>query len=115
MSSRVSLKTMKAVVRVAALVPAAILLASCSSSSPSSEASTSAEELTMIARAKLRQAFLSAGMGVTGANFAVAETGMIAIREPVTRLTLETPGGLVPVEAQCRDGRVERVKLVNVP
>jgi trans-L-3-hydroxyproline dehydratase len=43
------------------------------------------------------------------------ESGMIAMKEPVTRLTLETPGGLVPVEAQCRDGRVERVKLVNVP
>ena len=43
------------------------------------------------------------------------ETGMIAMTEPVTRLTLETPGGLVPVEAHCRDGRVERVKLVNVP
>jgi proline racemase len=43
------------------------------------------------------------------------ETGMITMKEPVTRLTLETPGGLVPVEAQCRQGRVERVKLVNVP
>ena len=44
-------------------------------------AATSAEDLTMIARAKLREAFLSADMGVTGANFAVADTGMIAITE----------------------------------
>jgi proline racemase len=43
------------------------------------------------------------------------ETGMLAMKEPVTQITLETPGGLVPVEAQCRDGRVERVKLANVP
>ncbi len=41
----------------------------------------SAEELTMIARRKLRQEFLSADMGITGGNFAVADTGMIAITE----------------------------------
>ena len=29
---------------------------------------------------------------------ALLETGMVAMREPVTRLTLEAPGGLVPVE-----------------
>src|SRR5258706_9779398 len=40
-----------------------------------------AEELACIARQKLRQEFLSAEMGITGANFAVAETGMIAITE----------------------------------
>lgn len=41
----------------------------------------SPEELTMIAREKLRREFLSAEMGITGANFAVAEAGMIAITE----------------------------------
>ncbi|WP_394839979.1 carboxypeptidase regulatory-like domain-containing protein [Pendulispora rubella] len=46
MSSRFPLKTMKAVVRVAAVVPAAILLASCSSASaPDTDVSTSADEL----------------------------------------------------------------------
>ncbi len=40
-----------------------------------------AEELTSIARQKLRQDFLTADMGITGANFAVAETGMIALTE----------------------------------
>jgi proline racemase len=43
------------------------------------------------------------------------ETGMLPMTEPLSRLTLETPGGLVPVEAQCRNGRVERVTLTNVP
>jgi proline racemase len=43
------------------------------------------------------------------------ETGMIAPREPETRLTLETPGGLIDVTATCRDGRCERVTLENVP
>ena len=40
-----------------------------------------AEELTGIARQRLRQEFLTADMGITGANFAVAETGMIALTE----------------------------------
>ncbi len=43
------------------------------------------------------------------------ETGMLPMREPVTELTLEAPGGLVPVIAECRDGRVRSVRLTNVP
>lgn len=43
------------------------------------------------------------------------ETGMLPMQEPETRLTLETPGGLVPVVAECRDGRCVRVRLTNVP
>jgi L-lactate dehydrogenase complex protein LldF len=41
----------------------------------------SPEELTMIARHALRQKYLAADVGFTGANFAVAETGMISITE----------------------------------
>jgi L-lactate dehydrogenase complex protein LldF len=41
----------------------------------------SAEELTMIARGKLRREFMTADMGVTGGNFAIADTGMIALTE----------------------------------
>jgi proline racemase len=43
------------------------------------------------------------------------ETGMFPMREPVTTLTLDTPAGPVPIEARCRDGKVERVQLTNVP
>ncbi|HEY7540549.1 MAG TPA: proline racemase family protein [Methylomirabilota bacterium] len=43
------------------------------------------------------------------------ETGMLPMREPVTALTLDTPAGPVPVEARCRDGKVERVQFTNVP
>ncbi len=43
------------------------------------------------------------------------ETGMIPMQEPETKLTLETPGGLVNVVATCRDGRCERVSVENVP
>jgi len=36
-------------------------------------------DLTRIAREELRQHFLAAGMGISGANFAVAETGTVVI------------------------------------
>ena len=39
------------------------------------------EELTMIARRVLREVYVTADMGISGANFAVAETGMISITE----------------------------------
>lgn len=39
------------------------------------------EDLTLIARRVLRQKYLAADIGFTGANFAVAETGMISITE----------------------------------
>ncbi|NKB56575.1 MAG: hypothetical protein GKS00_09580 [Alphaproteobacteria bacterium] len=43
------------------------------------------------------------------------ETGMLPMREPETRMRLETPGGLVDVVATCRDGRCERITVDNVP
>jgi len=43
------------------------------------------------------------------------ETGIIPMEEPLTRLVLEAPGGLVEVEATCRDGKVEKVRVRNVP
>lgn len=43
------------------------------------------------------------------------ETGMVAVVEPVTTLTLDTPGGLVQVEAQVQAGKVKCVTFENVP
>lgn len=43
------------------------------------------------------------------------ETGVLDMVEPVTSLTLESPGGLIQVECACRDGKVERVRFVNQP
>jgi len=43
------------------------------------------------------------------------ETGMVPMQEPETRLVLETPGGLVPIVARCRDGKCVSVQLENVP
>lgn len=45
----------------------------------------------------------------------VLETGIVPMVEPVTQLVLEAPGGLVSVEAECRDGRVQQVRVTNVP
>ena len=42
------------------------------------------------------------------------ETGIIPMREPETRFTLEAPGGLVDVTAQCRDGKAQQIKVKNV-
>jgi L-lactate dehydrogenase complex protein LldF len=41
----------------------------------------SPEELTMIARSVMRKKYLEADMGISGANFGIAETGMISITE----------------------------------
>jgi len=46
---------------------------------------------------------------------ALIETGMVAAQEPRTELTLESPAGLVTVEAEVRDGKVIRVTFENVP
>ncbi len=46
---------------------------------------------------------------------ALIETGMVAAEEPVTKLTLETPAGLIEVEAEVRDGKVRQVTFENVP
>ncbi len=47
-------------------------------------------EITAMARARLRDEFLSAGMGITGANFAIAETGTIVLVENEGNIRLST-------------------------
>jgi trans-L-3-hydroxyproline dehydratase len=43
------------------------------------------------------------------------DTGIIAIEEPETRFTLEAPGGLVEVVAQCADGKAQSIRVTNHP
>ncbi|HEY1490307.1 MAG TPA: LUD domain-containing protein, partial [Verrucomicrobiae bacterium] len=54
-------------------------------------------ELTMAARQVLRQKYLQADVGLTGANFAIAETGMISITENEgnARLTAALPRTMI--------------------
>jgi proline racemase len=58
--------------------------------------------------------------GMSGTNTicvttVLLETGMVPAREPTTNLTLESPAGLIPVEAQVTNGKVKRVTFQNVP
>lgn len=41
--------------------------------------------------------------------------GLVPMREPVTELLLEAPGGLVRVRAECRGGKAERIFVENLP
>lgn len=43
------------------------------------------------------------------------DSGLLPMTEPETRITLEAPGGLVRVRAECRDGKAERIFVENLP
>ena len=43
------------------------------------------------------------------------DSGILPMVEPVTTLTLEAPGGLIRVRAECRDGKAERIFVQNLP
>jgi proline racemase len=58
--------------------------------------------------------------GMSGTNTicvatVLLETGMVPMREPITELTLESPAGLIRVQAECSGGRVRQVTFRNVP
>ena len=59
--------------------------------------SNSPEDLTMVARRVMRQKYLTADIGFTGGNFAIAETGMISITENEgnARLTAALPKTMI--------------------
>lgn len=43
------------------------------------------------------------------------DSGIIPMQEPVTEFTLEAPGGLVRVRAECADGKAQRIFVQNLP
>ena len=49
-----------------------------------------AEEMTAVARTRLREKFCAADMGITGANFGIAETGTIVLLENEGNIRLST-------------------------
>lgn len=58
--------------------------------------------------------------GMSGTNTicvvtVLLETGILPMYEPMTTLTLEAPAGLIDVEAECKNGKVESVTFRNVP
>lgn len=43
------------------------------------------------------------------------DSGIVPMVEPETRFSLEAPGGLVEITADCRNGKAERITVRNVP
>ncbi len=55
------------------------------------------------------------GSNIICVTTALIETGMVEAKEPLTRLTLEAPAGLVTVDAEVLDGKVKSVTFENLP
>jgi proline racemase len=58
---------------------------------------------------------LMSGSNTICAATVLLETGMIAMREPSTRVRLDMPGGVVEVVAECEGGKCRSVELANIP
>jgi trans-L-3-hydroxyproline dehydratase len=43
------------------------------------------------------------------------DAGILPMQEAETRLTLEAPGSLIAVTAECRNGKTKRISIENVP
>ncbi len=43
------------------------------------------------------------------------QIGLVNMREPITKVVLDTPAGLVTVDVEVREGKVQRTSLINVP
>jgi proline racemase len=55
------------------------------------------------------------GHGTIGTATVLVETGMVEVTEPVTRIRLDTPAGLVEALVEVADGRARSVTIRNVP
>lgn len=55
------------------------------------------------------------GHGSIGAVTAAIETGMVKAEEPLTKVVMDTPAGLISATARVESGQVFEVSIVNVP
>lgn len=55
------------------------------------------------------------GHGTLGIITALVELGMLSVTEPVTNLTFETLGGLIPLQIESKGGRVQGITFRNLP
>lgn len=55
------------------------------------------------------------GHNTIGVCTAIVEEGLAAVQEPVTRLTLETPIGLIRAEVLVKDGSAQKVTFQGTP
>lgn len=61
------------------------------------------------------QAHALSGSNTMCVTTALLETGILSMKEPQTNLTLETAAGLIPVVADCKDGKAEAVQVDICP
>lgn len=54
------------------------------------------------------------GHGTIGVATVLVEEGMVEVTEPITRVRLEVPAGLVTADVEVRDGRAAAVTITNV-
>lgn len=52
--------------------------------------------------------------GTIGVATVAVETGIIEAKEPITKVTIDTPAGLVIAKAEVENGSVKRVTIRNV-
>lgn len=55
------------------------------------------------------------GHDTMGVSVALIEAGLVEVTEPVTVIKLDTPAGVIKVEAKVKDGAVQSVSFLNVP
>lgn len=55
------------------------------------------------------------GHGSIGAASAIVENEMVEVKEPVTRVVLESPAGLIKADVAVKDGKVKETTITNVP
>lgn len=55
------------------------------------------------------------GHDTMGVSVALLDTGLIEAKEPSTIIKLDTPAGIITVEAKIEDGVVQEVSFINAP
>jgi len=55
------------------------------------------------------------GHDTMGLAVALIESGLVEPEEPVTKIMLDTPAGVIEVEAKVTDGEVDEVSFINAP
>lgn len=55
------------------------------------------------------------GAGTLSVAKVLVETGLVEKKEPVTKIVLETPSGIVTTSVELKDGEVQNVSLENAP
>lgn len=55
------------------------------------------------------------GHGSIGVASMAVETGMVEVKEPYTKVVLETPSGIIHTKVHVVDGKAKKVSILNVP